>query len=152
MKQPLSLRNSTRKRVRRVLNDATIIGRLTADPEVRYTNSGKAVASFTLAVERDRSNNGEKQTDFIPVVVWDKQGENAAKYLSKGRLCAVNGSIQVRSYENREGQKIRVTEIVAKPFGVQFLERGDNRDNGQSNPPTNSTPNQRRYEDDPFAD
>lgn len=135
-----------------MLNDCTLIGRLTADPELRYTNSGKAVASFTLAVERDRTKEGEKQTDFIPVVVWDKQGENAAKYLSKGRLCAVNGSLQVRSYDNRDGQKVRVTEIIAKPFGVQFLERGDNSASSPSKPSTNPAPAKRAYDDDPFAD
>ncbi|WP_067924026.1 single-stranded DNA-binding protein [Alicyclobacillus shizuokensis] len=107
-----------------MLNRVVLIGRLTADPELRYTNSGTAVASFTLAVDRPRTNqNGETETDFIPIVVWSKMAENCAQYLRKGRLAAVDGRIQVRSYENREGQRVRVTEVIAE--NVRFLDRAE---------------------------
>src|SRR5579875_3096201 len=108
-----------------MLNRVVLIGRLTADPELRYTNTGTAVASFTLAVDRMRTNQaGERETDFINIVVWQKQAELCAQYLHKGRLAAVDGRLQIRSYENREGQKVRVAEVVAET--VRFLDRGDN--------------------------
>ncbi|ASS73578.1 hypothetical protein CIG75_00370 [Tumebacillus algifaecis] len=107
-----------------MLNRIILIGRLTADPELRYTPSGTAVAQFTLAVDRQRSNqNGERETDFINIVVWQKLGELCAQYLRKGRLAAVDGRLQIRSYENKEGQKVRVAEVVAD--NVRFLERAD---------------------------
>lgn len=112
-----------------MLNRVILIGRLTADPELRYTNSGTAVASFTLAVDRVRQGqNGERETDFINIVVWQKQAEMCAQYLRKGRLAAVDGRLQIRSYENREGQKVRVAEVVAE--SVRFLDRGDNSNSG----------------------
>jgi single-strand DNA-binding protein len=129
-----------------MLNNVVLIGRLTHDPELRYTTSGTAVASFTLAVERSRTNNGEKQTDFLPIIVWGKLGELCSQYLAKGRLAGIRGRIETRSYENREGQKVRVTEIVAEE--VKFLDRGE-----KSEPAKPSTqPAASRYEDDPFAD
>ncbi|GMA57337.1 single-strand binding protein [Alicyclobacillus sacchari] len=144
-----------------MLNRVILIGRLTADPELRYTNSGTAVASFTLAVDRMRSGQtGERQTDFINIVVWQKQAEIVAQYLQKGRLAAVDGRLQIRTYDNREGQKVRVAEVVAET--VRFLDRGS--DTGQSTagfgggttpmnrprPDRSSAPP--LYEDDPFAD
>ncbi|MGB8956443.1 MAG: single-stranded DNA-binding protein, partial [Tumebacillaceae bacterium] len=112
-----------------MLNRIILIGRLTADPELRYTGSGTPVASFTLAVDRQRSNQqGEKETDFINIVVWQKQAELCAQYLHKGRLAAVDGRLQIRSYENKEGQKVRVAEVVAE--SVRFLDRGDNAGGG----------------------
>lgn len=142
-----------------MLNRVILIGRLTADPELRYTNSGTAVASFTLAVDRMRTGQtGERQTDFINIVVWQKQAEVVSQYLQKGRLAAVDGRLQIRTYDNREGQKVRVAEVVAET--VRFLDRGS--DAGQSTggfggqapqsrprPERNSAP---LYEDDPFAD
>ena len=104
-----------------MLNKVVLIGRLAKDPELRYTPSGTAVTSFTLAVERSFSGqDGKKETDFIPIVAWGKLGENAAKYLAKGRLAAVEGRIQIRNYENNEGRKVYVTEVVAE--NVRFLE------------------------------
>ncbi|MFZ7102951.1 MAG: single-stranded DNA-binding protein [Peptococcaceae bacterium] len=106
-----------------MLNKVILIGRLTKDPELRYTPSGVAVASFTLAVDRPFSNQqGERDTDFIPIVVWRKQAENCANYISKGRLVAVDGRIQVRTYDTPEGQRRWVTEVVAD--NVRFLDRG----------------------------
>ena len=106
-----------------MLNLAILIGRLTADPEPRYTSNGTAVASFTIATDRF-DKEGEKETTFIPIVVWRKQAENCAEYLRKGSLAAVEGRINVRSYEDKEGKKRWVTEVVAE--AVKFLSgKGD---------------------------
>jgi single-strand DNA-binding protein len=112
-----------------VLNRIILIGRLTADPELRYTPSGTAVASFALAVDRPRTNQmGERETDFINIVAWQKLGELAAQYLRKGRLAAVEGRLQIRSYENREGQRVRVAEVVAD--NIRFLDRAESPTSG----------------------
>lgn len=104
------------------MNHIVLIGRLTRDPELRYTPNGVAVANFDLAVDRPTTNQqGERETDFIRIVVWQKQAENCANYLKKGRLVAVEGRLQIRSYETQDGQKRRVAEVVASH--VQFLER-----------------------------
>jgi single-strand DNA-binding protein len=104
------------------MNVVILIGRLTKDVELRYTQAGKAVATFTLAVDRPFTNQaGERETDFIPVVVWGKSAENCANHLGKGRLVAVEGRMQIRSYEDQKGQRRRVTEVVAN--SVQFLDR-----------------------------
>jgi len=104
-----------------MLNRVILIGRLTRDPELRYTPSGVAVAQFTLAVDRPFSREGgERETDFIPIVTWRQLAETCANYLRKGRLAAVEGRIQVRSYENNEGRKVYVTEVVAD--NVRFLD------------------------------
>ena len=96
------------------MNRAILIGRLTKDPELRYTQSGIAVASFTLAVDRPFKNQqGDKEADFIPIVVWRKAAENCANYLTKGSQAGVEGRIQVRSYEAQDGTKRWVTEIIA---------------------------------------
>lgn len=102
------------------MNRCVLIGNLTKDPELRSTTNGVSVCSFTLAVSRTFSNqNGERETDFINIVVWRKQAENAAKYLRKGSQAAVAGRIQVRSYDAQDGSKRYITEIVADE--VQFL-------------------------------
>ena len=108
-----------------MLNRVILIGRLTKDPELRYTPNGVAVASFTLAVDRFRNNaQGERETDFIPIVVWQKQAENCANYIGKGSLCAVEGRIQVRTYDAKDGTRRWVTEVIAD--NVRFLDRRDN--------------------------
>jgi len=105
-----------------LLNKVIIIGRLTRDPELRYTQSGVAVASFTLAVNRNYKNaQGQQEADFIDVVVWRGQAETCANHLNKGRLIAVEGRLQIRSYETPEGQRRKVAEVVAE--SVQFLEK-----------------------------
>jgi len=107
-----------------MLNRVVLIGRLTKDPELRYTPNGVAVASFTLAVNRSRANQqGERETDFIPIVVWQKQAENCANFIGKGSLVAVDGRIQVRAYDDKEGQRRWMTEVVAE--NVRFLDRRD---------------------------
>lgn len=98
-----------------MLNRIVLIGRLTKDPELRYTQSGKAVCSFALAVDR----RFEKATDFINIVVWNKAGENCANYMSKGKLAAVDGELHIRSYETKDGRKATATEVIADQ--VRFL-------------------------------
>ena len=102
------------------MNRVELIGRITRDPELRYTSSNIATARFTLAVNRPfQGQNGEQGTDFINIVVWRKQAENVKKYVSKGSLVAVEGRIQTGSYE-KDGQRIYTTDVVAD--SVQFLE------------------------------
>lgn len=104
-----------------MLNRVILIGRTTADPEVQYTQSGIARARFRLAVDRGfRNQQGEKQTDFIPIVCWRRQAEVIGEYLKKGRLVAVDGRLQVRNYQTQDGQNRTVYEVVADT--VRFLE------------------------------
>ncbi|MHA7963571.1 single-stranded DNA-binding protein [Paenibacillus sp. CAU 1782] len=104
-----------------MLNRVILIGRLTRDPELRYTPAGVATAGFTLAVDRPfTSGNGEREADFIPIVTWRQLAENCANYLRKGRLAAVEGRINVRNYENNEGRRVYITEVIAD--NVRFLE------------------------------
>jgi len=115
-----------------MLNRVILIGRLTKDPELRYTPAGVAVTQFTIAVDRPFSgNNGEREADFIPVVTWRQLAETCANYLRKGRLTAVEGRIQVRNYENNEGKRVYVTEVIAD--NVRFLESNrEQRDESHS--------------------
>ena len=114
-----------------MLNRVVLVGRLTKDPELRYTPSGVAVATFTLAVNRTFQNqSGEREADFINCVVWRKQAENAAKFLSKGQLAGVDGRVQTRHYEGQDGKRVYVTEIVAE--SVQYLESKKNTNGGSS--------------------
>ena len=101
-----------------MLNRVILIGRLTRDPELRYTQQGTAVARFTLAVNRKFKR---EETDFIDIVVWQKQAENCAQYLTKGQLAMVEGRLQVRSYEGQDGQKRKAVEVVADD--VKFLSK-----------------------------
>ena len=102
------------------MNRIVLIGRLTKDPELRYTQSGVGVASFTLAVDRQfKGKDGQKETDFINIVAWRGLGENCANYLAKGKLAGVDGRLQIRNYETKDGQKRTIAEVVADD--VQFL-------------------------------
>ena len=137
------------------MNRVMLIGRLTANPELRYTASNVPFARFSLAVNRAFSNgNGERQTDFLNIIVWRKQAENVCNYLNKGSLVSVEGRIQTGSYDDKDGNKRYTTDIVAD--SVQFLES-----KGQSNGSNdNVTPydyqeapsNDVDVENDPFAD
>lgn len=98
-------------------NRVVLVGRLVADPELRFTTSGTPVCQFRLAVDSGFGDN--KRTDFINIVVWSKQGENCNTYLAKGRLALVEGRLQIRDYENKEGRRVYVTEVVAD--NVRFL-------------------------------
>jgi single-strand DNA-binding protein len=113
-----------------MINRVILVGRLTKNPELRYTPTGVAVANFTIAVNRPFSNQqGEREADFIQVVVWRRQAENAANYLTKGSLAGVDGRLQTRNFENNEGRRVYMTEVVAD--SVQFLEpKGARPNNG----------------------
>ncbi|WP_283746293.1 MULTISPECIES: single-stranded DNA-binding protein [Bacillus cereus group] len=104
-----------------MLNRVILVGRLTKDPDLRYTANGVAVATFTLAVNRTRTNQqGEREADFIVCVVWRKTAENVANYLKKGSLAGVDGRLQTRNYDGQDGKRVYVTEVLAE--SVQFLE------------------------------
>ena len=112
-----------------MLNHITIMGRLTRDPELRRTGSGIAVASFSLAVDRDFSpkDGGERETDFIDCVAWRQTGEFVSKYFTKGRMAVVSGRLQIRSWTDKDGNKRRTAEVVAD--NCYF---GDSRRDGES--------------------
>lgn len=115
-----------------MINNVVLVGRLTRDVELRYTPSNQAVATFTLAVNRNFKNQstGEREADFINCVIWNKQAENLANWTKKGHLVGITGRIQTRSYENQQGQRVYVTEVVAESF--QVLEKRDNTANYSS--------------------
>ena len=116
------------------MNKIFLIGRLTKDPELRYTPSGAAVCSFTLAVDRRfTSQSGEREADFINIVVWNKAAENCAKYLSKGRQIAVEGRLQIRSFDGNDGQRRWVTEVIAD--NVEFLGSGQSQNSSSDQNP-----------------
>ena len=103
------------------INNVVLVGRMTKDAELRYTPSDVAVATFTLAVNRNRKNeNGEREADFINVVIWRQQAGNLVNWAKKGALIGITGRIQTRSYDNQQGQRVYVTEVVAESF--QLLE------------------------------
>ena len=113
-----------------MMNRVVLVGRLTKDPELRYTPNGVPVATFTLAVNRTFTNQqGEREADFINCVIWRKPAENVANFLKKGSLAGVDGRIQSRSYEGQDGKRVYVTEVQAE--SVQFLEpRNSNKGEG----------------------
>jgi len=146
------------------MNRVFLIGRLTRDPELRYTSgNNSAVCNFTIAVDRNfTGQNGEREADFIPVVVWNKQAENVKNYLTKGSQCAVEGRIQVRNYDDQNGQKRYVTEVIAN--SVEFIgSRNSNNTSQSNNSSSSSEPTPYDFTDDssvqstsvdtnPFAD
>lgn len=115
-----------------MINSTVLVGRLTRDPELRYTTSNIAVATFSLAVNRTfKDANGERETDFINCVIWRQQAENLANWAKKGALIGITGRIQTRSYENQQGQRVYVTEVVAENF--QMLESRTAREGSNAN-------------------
>lgn len=114
-----------------MINNVVLVGRTTKDPELRYTPSNVAVATFSLAVNRTfKDANGERETDFINCVIWRQQAENLANWAKKGALIGITGRIQTRSYENQQGQRVYVTEVVAENF--QMLESRNSQGNQQN--------------------
>lgn len=102
-----------------MINRAVLVGRLTRDPDLRYTSSGAAVASFTVAVDRPFTNrSGEREADFINCVIWRKAAENFANFTHKGSMVGIDGRIQTRSYENQQGNRVFVTEVVVDNFAL----------------------------------
>ena len=121
------------------MNKIILLGRLTKDPEVRYTQSGKVVAQFTLAVDRPFTGaNGQKEADFIPVVIWGKSAELVGNSLSKGQRALVEGRVQIRSYDANDGSKRWVTEVIADRF--EYIEC--KADAQQARPQTSAPPQQ----------
>lgn len=137
-----------------MMNRVVLVGRLTKDPDLRYTPNGVPVATFTLAVNRPFSGqNGEREADFINCVVWRKPAENVSNFLKKGSLAGVDGRIQTRNYEGQDGKRVYVTEVQAE--SVQFLEP---KNSGNRAPIGDPPPEPRTYgngntnkNDDPFA-
>lgn len=114
-----------------MINSVCLVGRLTRDPELKYTTSNVAVATFSLAVNRNfKDANGERETDFINCVIWRQQAEHLANWAKKGALIGITGRIQTRSYENQQGQRVYVTEVVAENF--QMLESRNSQGNQQN--------------------
>lgn len=148
-----------------MINRVVLVGRLTKDVDLKYTPSGVALARFTLAVNRTFSNQqGEREADFINCLVWRKQAENAANYLSKGSLAGVEGRIQTGSYEGQDGKRVYTTDVVAD--SVQFLEPRNGQASQNSAPKSQPNEHQRsqseyqqpqtqqnytRADEDPFA-
>ena len=137
-----------------MINNVVLVGRMTRDAELRYTPSNVAVATFSLAVNRNfKGANGERETDFINCVIWRQQAENLANWAKKGALVGITGRIQTRNYENQQGQRVYVTEVVADNF--QMLEsraarEGHSGGSFGGSQPTQSTPNFGRDES-PFG-
>lgn len=114
-----------------MLNRALLVGRLTRDPELRRTGSGKAVTSFNLAVERNFKSD-DQEADFINCVCWGKIAENTERYCSKGSMVSIDGRIQTRNYDNNQGQKVYVTEVIAD--SVQFIQTNRNNNTATAAP------------------
>ncbi|MCA1011821.1 single-stranded DNA-binding protein [Halobacillus halophilus] len=152
-----------------MLNRVVLVGRLTKDPDLRYTPNGVAVANFTIAVNRPFSNNqGGQDADFLNCVVWRRAAENLANFMNKGSLVGVDGRLQSRSFDNQEGKRVFVTEVVAD--SVQFLESKGSSSQGGSNRGgsgyqanqnqqpsgnnfgSNNNNNNNQRDEDPFAD
>ncbi len=142
------------------MNKAFLIGRLTKDPELRYSSSNAAIVNFTIAIDRQYTNSqGTRDTDFINIVAFQKQAENIKKYVGKGSLVAVDGRIQTRNYEDKDGKRVYVTEVVADR--VQFLDSRNSGNTAASNAEDNVSPadfqtetnvNETNVSDDVFAD
>ena len=127
-----------------MINNVVLVGRMTKDADLRYTAQGQAVATLTLTVNRNFKNqNGEREADFINIVIWRQQAENLANWAKKGALIGITGRIQTRNYENQQGQRVYVTEVVADSF--QLLEARQNQ-NGQGQSGNNAVPDFSRNE------
>lgn len=125
-----------------MINNVVLVGRLTKDPDLKYTGSGTAVATFTLAVNRNFTNqSGEREADFINCVIWRKPAETLANYAKKGVLIGVIGRIQTRSYDNQQGQKVYVTEVIADNFQLLESKKADSSQNTQGSGVSNSQTN-----------
>lgn len=143
------------------MNKAFLIGRLTRDPELRYSSSNAAIVNFSIAIDRQYTNNqGQRETDFINIVAFQKQAENIKKYVFKGSLVAVDGRIQTRNYEDKDGKRVYVTEVVADR--VQFLDSKGSSSNTMEKSAedtvspadfqTENSSNETNVSDDVFAD
>jgi single-strand DNA-binding protein len=140
-----------------MINRVVLVGRLTRDPELRYTTNGAAVASFTLAVNRQFTNSqGEREADFIDCVIWRKAAENFVNFTKKGSLVGIDGRIQTRNYENKQGQRVYVTEVVVDNFSLLESRNANSsdgtNDNSNKAPNYNQSKNSNTNVSDPFVD
>ncbi|BDR57403.1 single-stranded DNA-binding protein [Xylocopilactobacillus apis] len=120
-----------------MINNVVLVGRLTKDPDLRYTSNGTAVASFTVAVDRNFTNaQGAREADFINCVVWRKQAETFSNYMHKGSLVGIEGRIQTRNYEGNDGKRVYVTEVMVNNFS--FLEAKGSGGGSYNNPPSSA--------------
>lgn len=139
-----------------MINIAVLNGRLTRDPDLRYTSSGTAVASFSLAVQRQFKNaNGDREADFINCVIWRKGAEALANYAHKGSLIGIDGRIQTRNYENKQGERVYITEVVVENFSFLDPKNENQQENNpkQKNKPVENSQNstsQNQNNGDPF--
>ena len=140
-----------------MINRVVLVGRLTRDPELRYTANGAAVASFTVAVNRQFTNsNGERDADFINCVIWRKPAENFSNFTNKGSLVGIDGRLQTRSYENQQGQRVFVTEVVVDSFSLlesrsEAEKRNANNGNNNSNQAPSYNNNNNQSNQSPFG-
>lgn len=140
-----------------MINNTTLVGRLTKDVDLRYTSNGTATGTFTLAVNRPFKNaNGEQEADFIPCVIWRKNAENFANFTRKGSLVGITGRIQTRNYENKEGVRVYVTEIVVENFTLLESKKDSNQTSQSSSRERQQEQKRNNYNDfnkhpDPFA-
>lgn len=124
-----------------MLNNVSLVGRLTKDVDLRYTPSNVAVATFTLAVNRTFKNeNGDREADFINCVMWRQQAENLANWAKKGALIGITGRIQTRSYDNQQGQRVYVTEVVAEQFQLLESRNSQGQSQNQTRPAQQQAP------------
>ena len=129
-----------------MINNVTLVGRLTKDVELKYTPANQAVAQFVLAVNRTFKNaNGERESDFINCVIWRKSAENFVNWVKKGALIGITGRIQTRNYENQQGQRVYITEVIAENF--QMLESRNQQQGQQQGQVTQ----QQAKQPDPFS-
>lgn len=145
-----------------MINRSVLVGRLTRDVDLRYTANGTAVATFTVAVNRQFTNaNGEREADFINCVIWRKAAENFSNFTHKGSLVGIDGRIQTRNYENQQGQRVYVTEVVVENFALLEPKSANNNhpsqnnnipNNNNSNGPAQPAANNTAANEDPFAD
>ena len=144
-----------------MINNVVLVGRMTRDAELRYTPQNQAVATFTLAVNRNFKNqSGEREADFINVVIWRQQAENLANWAKKGALIGITGRIQTRNYENQQGQRVYITEVVADNFQllesrnqqeqVNTFQNGNSSSGGYNSPFGRSNPMDISDDDLPF--
>ncbi|PRO90594.1 single-stranded DNA-binding protein [Lactiplantibacillus pentosus] len=131
-----------------MINRSVLVGRLTRDPELRYTNGGAAVATFTIAVNRQFTNqNGEREADFISCVIWRKAAENFTNFTHKGSLIGIDGHIQTRNYENQQGTRIYVTEVVVDNFSLlESRAEPEHHQSANSNGHSSNNSDNRKYD------
>ena len=129
-----------------MINRTVLVGRLTRDPELKHTANNSAVVSFTLAVNRQFTNSqGEREADFINCVIWRKAAENFVKFTSKGSLVGIDGRIQTRNYENKQGQRVYVTEVVVENFSLLESKNANSSDNTNNNTNNQSNNSNNQY-------